>query len=170
METKQCSKCGYNVPIQYFNDIQREHVLKTGIKTYTYKSNICISCISGYTTDIKMCRVKYPTEELEILSHKRNIALRAQKWRNKNKEKSREASRKCYNNLKEKIAATNKMHSEDLTDRGVKRSLLGSRHKLKAKEITPELIELQRNQLKLYRDVKKITSGRNNTSNKEHGR
>lgn len=131
------------------------------------------------------CRVKYSTPELNALASKRcqeitwkiyyannketicerireylNRTFDARKLKNKeyyttNKEYIRARHSEWLKNNKQWAVAYRKQASENLTDDYVKRTLMTTIG-LKTIDITPEMIEIKRKQISLYRELKEL--------------
>ena len=130
MDTKQCIKCNYIKSELYF---YLKSVTKNG-KTYKYRIGCCGACHSSYIAEKlghpepTSCKVKYLSIECDELSIKnRKLTTRSASYR-----------RRAY----------------DMNDSIIRGRLTAKSPELSYNDITPELIELKRKQLKLHRDVK----------------
>jgi hypothetical protein len=126
-----CKKCGVTLceKNEMFNQNQ----------TYKmYRMYICKHCWNGVT----YCRVVYKDPELKTLSQKKNILINAYCSKRRNIDR-----RKLYVNAK------NAKEREQLSDIYIIKVLLSDKKKLfkSTSEITPELIEIKRKQLKIHR-------------------
>jgi hypothetical protein len=131
------------------------------------------------------CKVKYPTPELNALASKKcqeitykiyyannkeviyerireylNRTFDARKLKNKeyyatNKEYIRAKHSEWLKNNKQWAVSYRKQASENLTDDYVKRTLMTTIG-LKTIDITPEMIEIKRKQISLYRELKEL--------------
>lgn len=114
-------------------------------KTYVryHRANSCKSC----ATKANYCKLKYSTEELELLSKKRCQKISKDKWRLYNKEKVKEYKSKQKQEQKELV--------KKLDDHYVK--LLMSRlsnHHFSLDDIPEKLIELKKKELIIKRELK----------------
>jgi len=139
MQTKICSGkygCGKELPIDNFQYIQYDKILKSGITVY----------YSYYSKRCKRCNVKASIEGRKI--RKQNGTF--------NIEKHNKCSKECMRRyrLKEKNRIKIKQYKDkisiDLHPVYVRRTLVV----MGITNIIPELIEAKRNQLKLYRYAK----------------
>jgi hypothetical protein len=131
METKQCTKCSKIQPLSGYG----RQMYKTG---YKYRT-ICKACTAIY-------RKIYRNSDLGKATLKK-YADSGQRYQS-------------YLKNKEKYLNTKAIYRKELSDQYVKKVI--SRHSnLGFKDITPELIEMKRKQLKLYRDVKEKSNNSN---------
>jgi hypothetical protein len=126
-----CKRCGVSLSSknEKFNQNQTYKI---------YRMHVCRHCWAGVT----YCRVIYKDPELKTLSQKRNILINAYCSKRRNIDK-----RKLYVNAK------NAKEREKISDIYIIKLLLSDKKKLfkSTSEITPELIEIKRKQIQLYR-------------------
>lgn len=124
MNTKICTKCKEDKPLEKF----AKHKRKPG------KSSWCKACIREYGKKYRDCPEK-----------RERIILKQKKWRESNRLRCKKSNSETY--LKSR---------KELSDHYIKLLLSdsGSEFNLLYRDITPELINLKRKQLKLKRDVK----------------
>lgn len=163
MITKECKKCGYNVPIRFFE------LRCSGIE---YKPT-CTMCRKPKN---KVSYI-YPTEEMQQLSIINNIIIESKLSKYKEKKKRHllyntidKTCKICNNIIKrnnknnkiycdkcreikrtEKFLIREKKVTKDLKERYIKKLL---KKEIDSSKITSELIEIKRKQLKLKRGVK----------------
>jgi hypothetical protein len=137
METKLCKHCNTIKTLDLFN-------IRSNNKPHTY----CKKCMVIYSIN----RRKYRLLNDPYFKEKYTIdnKARAKAWNKENKDK-RKAIEDRYRNT-EKYRLTNSYCEFILTQY----------KEISKEEITPELLDLKRKQLKLYRDVK----NKSNTSDK----
>jgi hypothetical protein len=121
MKTKQCTKC---------NEVKSVDLFPSCIGRFNkpYIRNVCKSCKAKSYKEWKHSSIEV-------------------------RQQIRENEKKYRRSKKSKIAANNlqKKQWAELRDYPIIRCLLQSEKELSIKDITPELIELKRKQLKLYR-------------------
>jgi hypothetical protein len=154
METKQCTKCKYQVPIEYFLIKRGKHIA------------MCSPCASLYNNpNINMCRVKYLDKDLNEqclkASNRIHALLNSRKYRKANPERVKESAMKQKIKNPNRGAKVQKKVRDELRDSYIITALTND-GRIKREDVTSELIELKRKQLKLYRDVKREESNQKN--------
>lgn len=157
METKQCTKCKETMALEFFSS--------NGPRL----KSACKSC----TNKVRKHKLSALSDD-ELKAFRQKQVATAIKWNKNNPEKckanaikynstdnAKMGARRRNNSLegRDKRNAQHASYRESLHDSYVTNVILNnSKHNktgLKYEDITPELIEMKRKQLKLYRDVKK---------------
>jgi len=171
IQTKKCSKCGEVKELE--SGFHKSNRNKDGYYSSCkvchqqhYKDNK-----ERYRENHRQWAKKNPerTREFKRQWAKKNIEqrkARALEYRKKNREKINERSRNNYKRDKERYQKYRDEHLEETKEYGLKRSVLLEdtivryriRHRsgLENHQITPELIELKREQLLFYRELKNL--------------
>lgn len=123
---KTCSKCGQTKPLDEFSNRNRSR--------------------DGKESQCKQCIYAYSRSEAGISARRK---YRKSQLGKKNKKKYLNKASESARAKKSQIQAR-----ADLTDGGIKRSLCNIG--IKAVQITPEIIELKREQLLIYRATKQL--------------
>jgi hypothetical protein len=134
----ECTKCGVTLCEK---NLIREHYSKK-IRT------ICKQC----KTNVRSCSYKYTTDILTILSRKKAREIANIIYHNKSSTKKQQLSYRI------KFSKRNRKNRTMLLTDGYISTLLNSNFGLLYNEITPELIEVKRNQIILKRCLKQINS------------
>lgn len=160
MKTKTCSKCNIEYPAtkDYFYYAHNKHILATGeVKIYSYLRKVCINCtqqrLSTYkrnpeTLKIAQCRRSKRYRKL----HKEKIKEYSNKWSSQNKDKIKKYQKKIKQNASKQLK---KSYIKDMI-----KSNLG----LLYKNIPDTIIEVKRQQLLLYREIKLVQNENNTTT------
>jgi hypothetical protein len=160
METKICTKCNNEYPAtkNYFYYAHNKHTLATGeIKIYSYLRKICINCtqegLSAYERNPKTKKIGQRRRSKRYKElHKEKVKEYFNKWSRENKNKIKEYKRKTKQNASEQLK---KSYIKDSM-----KSNLG----LLYKNIPDAIIEVKRQQLLLYREIKQLKYENNSTA------
>jgi len=155
METKECKKCGYTVKIQYFEKDKRKA---------SGRRDICSCCHK----DRVKCFIYYNTPEEQEYSKKQNKIIEYLLKNIRKKEALRvtvKTCKDCNDTITErimgqylcnkcsveKIKARKRERDNNITNNRYYKKRIRLQFKISGINIPQELIELKRNQLKLYR-------------------
>jgi len=160
METKICSKCGKTLPAtkEYFYYAHNKHTLATGeVKTYSYLRKVCIDCtiqrLNKYERNSETLRVSQCRRSKRYRqNHKEKIKFYSNNWESQNKDKI-----KKYRKKQKQVA------SIQLKKSYIKDSLKSNLGVL-YKNIPDTIIEVKRQQLLLYREIKLVQNENNTTT------
>lgn len=114
-------------------------------KTYVryHRANSCKSC----ATKANYCKLKYSSEELELLSKKRCQQISKDKWKIYNEEKVKEYKSKQKQEQKESVKKLDDSYIKVLMSRL-------SNHHFSLDAIPEKLIELKKKELSIKRELK----------------
>lgn len=156
-QTKVCSKCGVEKEVGEFHANRR---------TKDGKRALCKACVrehnkARYAANREYFLRKaaaYKDEKREIVLEKRRMKRaenlkearrRAREWRKANGEKVKAADVAYYAQNRDRLLEKSRVLSRELHDRYVISTL-------KTKNVTPELIQLKREQLEIHRLTKQL--------------
>lgn len=162
METKQCTKCRYVIPLQYFN-IESRYNAKYDKVYYNMRSH-CSSCQTkkaGHLNAIKTY-VKYPTKELNELATKMCIMYSARLGAKKRRqdsnynvrEKQRLNAQRYYRKHSDKCKEQRDKYNADVPDAVIILAFIRKNPTIQREDLTPQFLELKRKLIKLRRNVK----------------
>jgi hypothetical protein len=135
--TKNCIKCSILL-------CEKNEYLVFDKKYVRYhRANSCKSC----ATKANYCKLKYPSEELELLSKKRCQQISKNKWKIYNKEKVKEYKSKQKQEQKESVKKLDDYYVKVLLSRL-------SNHHINLDDVPEKLIELKKKELIIKRELK----------------
>jgi hypothetical protein len=136
---------------------KNEQIIRSNINN---RGSKCKTCTHGYNS----CKLFYPSKELQELSKINNRKLNLKLNKIRHPETYKQALKTTFAKNKDKYLLRAKAYADkqrnELGDKYVKQRIVSS-GKFKTKEVTPQLIEIKRKQLKLIRTINQIEHEQN---------